>query len=169
MLLQTLSMKKFYRCLFLLTSLLPLACKTSENFAGSESVTVLNLKDKYANRVSFTLMNQSDEPVQIESTGHFYIEKKEDSRWIKVPFIPCPCGTPCKPPAINEVDSQHSIDVSWDLVSRKCGNVSGMPTPVKTFEEKVQKGEYRMIFNVNRQKNGMRIAPEQLVVSFSVK
>lgn len=155
--------------LFFLTILFVVSCKVSENFTGSESVSVLELKSQYHKNVSFSLVNQSDQPVQIESTEHLYIEKFEDGNWVKVPFIPCPCGTPCRQPAVSKLLPQGTIEISWDLISRKCGNENGMLPPVNTIEHKVTGGDYRMTFNINREKDGMRIEPEQLIVSFSIK
>ncbi|WP_462253760.1 hypothetical protein [Ekhidna sp.] len=155
--------------LIFLTIIFAIACKPSENFSGSESVSVVKLREVYGKNVSFTLINESSESVQIESTAHFYIEKKEGESWSKVPYIPCQCGTPCRPPAVNELAPQEMTEITWDLISRKCGNENGLTPPIKTVEEKVSSGDYRMTFNVNRQKNGMRIDPEQLVVYFSLK
>ncbi|MEQ9466834.1 MAG: hypothetical protein RLN88_05440 [Ekhidna sp.] len=146
-----------------------ISCKTSENYSGSESIDVLKLKDKYSKQVFFSLLNTSNKSVQIESTEQLYIEKEEGGKWIRIPFVPCACGTPCKPPIVFELKPNESIEISWGLMSRKCGNESGMIPPVKTLEEKVSSGNYRMIFNVNRQKDGMRIPPEKLVVGFSVR
>jgi len=154
---------------FYLTAFFFSGCKTSERFSGSESVLVSKLKDKYSNSLSFFLTNVSNEPVQIESTEHLYIEKNEQGKWERIPYIPCACGTPCKQPAVSEIKPNESIEISWDLVARKCGNENGMRPPIKTVEEKVTDGEYRMTFNVNRQKDGMRILPEKLVVGFSLK
>ncbi|MEQ9007966.1 MAG: hypothetical protein RLP12_08795, partial [Ekhidna sp.] len=129
---------------------------------------VSKLQDKYSNNVSFVLTNVSDEPVQVESTQHLYIEKNEEGSWVRIPYIPCACGTPCRPPAVNEVKPNETIEISWGLISRKCGNENGIRPPIKTIEEKVAAGDYRMTFNVNRQKDGMRLTPEKLVVSFSL-
>lgn len=160
---------KYTSVLLCLAPLILISCKASENFSGSESVTVLKLRESYRDNVSFLLTNQSSESVQIESTEHFYIERKEAEQWKRVPFIPCQCGTPCKPATVNDLKPNESIEITWDLISRKCGNKEGMRPPVSTIEEMVSSGEFRMIFNVNRQKDGMRISPEKLSVYFFIK
>ncbi len=152
----------------LMTTLLLFGCKASEDFSGSSSVTIKKLKETYKDQVAFQLVNISDEPVQIESTRHFYIEKKLIDKWNRVPFVPCPCGTPCRPSSIKKLEADNSIEISWNLLSRKCNKAPGK-SPVENREEKVSSGNYRMIFNVNRERNGVRIEPEKVMVNFSVQ
>lgn len=152
----------------LATLILLIGCKASEDFSGSTSVTVKNLKSRYSDNVVFELANVSSEPVQIESTEQFYIEKEVNGSWSRVPFVPCPCGTPCRPPSVEKLNADNSIEISWNLISRKCNKAPGK-SPVQNMEETVSVGSYRMIFNVNREKEGMRIEPERLIVNFSVE
>ncbi|NQZ76263.1 MAG: hypothetical protein HRT61_09145 [Ekhidna sp.] len=151
-------------CFFLLNG-----CKSSETFWGSESVTVQQLKTSYRNEVKFVLLNQSEEVVQIESSERFYIEKMIGEQWIRIPHIPCKCGTPCRPPATLQLFPNEHREISWDLISRKCGNEAGLRPAVQTLEERVSSGQYRMVFTINRQKEGMRLAPESLTVNFDIK
>lgn len=153
--------------LSLMITLLTVGCKASEDFSGSESVQVKSLRKTYGDNVNFILVNISTEPVQVESTQQFYIEKNIDNNWQRVPFIPCPCGTPCRPSVTEKLDSGSSLEISWSAISRKC-NRAPTKSEIENLEEKVSSGEYRMIFNVNRERKGMRIDPEKLVVNFSI-
>lgn len=144
-------------------------CKANENYSGSESVSVLKLKRSYANEVSFVLVNTSEETVEVESTENLYIQRKEEERWERVNYTPCLCGTPCRPPALLRLNPGEQRSIQWNLISRMCEMVAPGKPSVATLEERVSEGNYRMIFKINRQKEGKRIAPERLVVTFGVK
>ena len=143
------------------------SCKSTEIQGSTASVTIKKLKTSYSDQVSFTLLNASDEEVLVESMKNFYIEKESEGGWVRVPFTPCQCGTPCLPSGITPIPSGEKYNIEWNLMSRKCVQERGIP-PLKTIEGKVPNGNYRMTFIINRKKNGMRIGPEELVVSFSI-
>ena len=129
-------------------------------------VEVLGIEPYYSEEVSFELVNNNSERVRIESLEHLYIEENRDG-WNRVPFVPCLCGTPCKPAGPVTLLSGEKYELNWNLISRKC--TSNGNEPPETIENKVPPGEYRMTFMINRSENGMRLKPEKLQVNFEVR
>lgn len=133
------------------------------------SYTGIEVRDFKSSKsdVIFSLVNVSQEKIGIESTWRLYIEKELNGEWERVPHLPCPCGTPCKPPQQEFLSSSEQVDISWDLISRSCQSAGSQP--METIESRVEKGSYRMTFMINPTKDGKRLNPEKFIVEFKVK
>ncbi|MEM6643936.1 MAG: hypothetical protein AAF616_13230 [Bacteroidota bacterium] len=151
-----------------LISALLCVCTSPKQISEKGSVSAKKLKEAYSGEVTFTLINEFEEKVQIESVRHIYIERHEGESWNSIPYIPCKCGTPCRPAEAVSLNSGASLEVRWEAVERSCERTNGNPVP-NTVEEPAIPGEYRMIFTINRSQNGLRIAPDQLIVPFQIK
>ncbi len=117
--------------------------------------------------INFKIANASAYNLYIESTWKLFIERLENEDWVKMPFVPCQCGTPCKEPQATLLESGDSLEIRWNFISRKC--TFGADVSPETVEERVKKGKYRMIFVLNPSKDGKRLNSEKLEVYFKAK
>ena len=159
--------------LFILSIILISGCKTSKttftNDFSEHQIVVSDVSKKYRDNVSFTLQNDSDNLVIVESTEHLFIEyyNNEYKQWESLPYSPCKCGVPCRPPSSIEIGPKKSKNISWNRNSTECkmGPNTKIPETITTYQEK---GTYRMTFFYNEVVDEKRKNGKELVYYFKV-
>jgi hypothetical protein len=157
--------KIYYLLLF---PLLQIGCQKNVTQLVGTELKVKGLAKVATDGVRFSLFNASKDTLAVESTEQLYIETRSNETWQLVPYVPCACGTPCRPPMPAILYPGQQLEIRWNLTIRQC-EPSEPPLPPKNIESKATPGTYRMTFVVNRSLKGMRTTPEKLVVKFKIK
>lgn len=131
---------------------------------------VISSSDTYRKDVSFTLQNQSNAEILIESIVYLKIKQydKEYRQWTEIPYLPCDCGTPCMPPASRKLKKNGSLTVSWNRTEVTCNFEDGKTVP-ETIRRYRKKGKYKFFFAFYPVVDGRKTGRQILEYEFRLK
>lgn len=114
---------------------------------------------KNAEKVLFQVKNVSNQILQLDNIKNHYIQRREGENWVRVPYVPCPCGVPCRPEVAKELNPENSIDLTWNYLSRKC---KGREATESTNAD----GEFRIRINYKVIDNELITRSDHIWVTF---
>ncbi|MDX9694926.1 MAG: hypothetical protein RBT49_03960 [Bacteroidales bacterium] len=116
------------------------------------------------NNFTFTVLNNSAEPIKIINPRKITVQKLQNDNWQNLRILICPCDAPCNAPKESiSVDSNQVYSFNWNKKESWCGNRT--PYGIReTIEQLVDPGKFKILVSVEKSDQSIEIISKEFEI-----